>query len=326
MSTTIHHADKKPSAKTFKGMPVPGMLGPKLKKMIKDRWLYFMLAPGIIYYLVFKYGPMWGIVIAFQDYSPFLGVSGSKWVGLKHFNRLFTDPTFFMLLKNTLLLSFAALAFAFPMPIIIALMLNELRKELFKKFIQTMIYIPHFMSWVIIIGMFYVLFESKDGLFQKMIVSLGFESFTFMMDPEKFRPLYVVQSIWRDTGWGTIIYLAALAGIDPQMYEAARIDGAGRMRQLWHITLPSIRSTIIILLILKLSDVLELGFEHVFLLLNSLNRDVAEIFDTYVYSMGIIQGAFSYTTAIGLFKSGVGLVLVLAANWAAKRSGEEGIF
>lgn len=295
-------------------------------KMLKDRWLYVMLLPGIVYFLIFKYGPMWGIAIGFQDYSPFQGIMGSKWVGLKHFIRLFTEPTFFNILKNTLILSLLNLIVVFPMPIILALMLNELRKEKFKKAIQTMIYIPHFMSWVIIIGMFYVLFESHDGLFQKWIVSLGFEPFTFMMDPDKFIPMYILQNIWRDTGWGTIIFLAALAGVDTHLYEAARMDGASRLRQMWHITLPSIRSTILIMFILHLGNILELGFEHVYLLLNSLNREVAEIFDTYVYTSGILNGMYSYSTAIGVFKSVVGLVLVVIANRLSKKFGEEGIF
>jgi putative aldouronate transport system permease protein len=295
-------------------------------KMLKDRWLYLMLLPGIVYFLLFKYGPMWGIVIGFQDYSPFQGMSGSKWVGLKHYIRLFSEPTFFTLLRNTLILSLVNLIVVFPMPIIVALMLNELRKERFKKWIQTLIYIPHFMSWVIIIGMFYVLFESHDGLFQKWIVSLGFEPFTFMMDPDKFIPMYILQNIWRDTGWGTIIFLAALAGVDTHLYEAARMDGAGRLRQMWHITLPSIRSTILIMFILHLGNILELGFEHVYLLLNSLNREVAEIFDTYVYTAGILNGMYSYSTAIGVFKSAVGLILVVIANRLSKKFGEEGIF
>ncbi|MDI4646351.1 ABC transporter permease [Cohnella hashimotonis] len=293
--------------------------------MMMDRWLYLMLLPGVIFFLLFKYGPMWGIVIAFQDYSPFLGMTGSEWVGMKHFHRLFTDPTFFMLLKNTLLLSLLNIALVFPMPIIFALMLNEVRTAKFKRIIQTLIYIPHFMSWVIIVGIFYVIFEMQDGVFQEVMASIGLQKFTIMMDPDLLRPMYVLQSIWKDTGWGTIIYLAALAGVDPQLYEAARMDGASRMRQVWHITLPCIRSTIIILLILKIGDILELGFEHMFLLLNPLNRGVAEIFDTYVYTSGIVQGAFSYSTAVGLFKSFVGLVLVLAANKLSKKFGEEGI-
>lgn len=295
-------------------------------KLLKDRWLYVMLLPGIVYFFIFKYAPMWGIAIGFQDYSPFQGIAGSKWVGLKHFIRLFSEPVFFMLLKNTLILSLVNLMFVFPMPIVAALMLNELKKEWFKKSVQTLIYIPHFMSWVIIIGMFYVLFESRDGLFQQWIESLGFEPFTFMMDPDKFIPMYILQNIWRDTGWGTIIYLAALAGVDPHLYEAARMDGANRLRQLWHITLPSIRSTIVILFILQLGNILELGFEHVYLLLNSLNREVAEIFDTYVYTAGILNGMYSYSTAIGVFKSVVGLILVLLANRLSKKFGEEGIF
>jgi putative aldouronate transport system permease protein len=297
----------------------------KLRKIKMDRWLYIMLLPGVIYFLLFKYGPMWGIIIAFQDYSPFQGMTGSKWVGMKHFIRLFSDPTFFALLRNTLLLSLMNIVFVFPMPIVVALLLNELRTEKFKKVIQTLIYIPHFMSWVIIIGMFFVIFEMQDGVFQKIIASMGMQKFTFMMNPDLFRPTYIIQAIWRDTGWGTIIYLAALAGVDPQLYEASRIDGAGRMRQLWHITLPCIRSTIVILLILRIGDILELGFDHVFLLLNPLNRDVAEIFDTYVYTVGIVQGSFSYSTAVGLFKSFIGLVLVLIANELSKKFGEEGI-
>nr|WP_258525457.1 ABC transporter permease subunit [Paenibacillus sp. YN15] len=297
----------------------------RLRKMIMDRWLYVMLLPGIIYFLLFKYVPMGGIVVAFQDYSPFQGMTGSKWVGLKHFHRLFTDPTFFMLLKNTLLLSLMNLALVFPMPIIFALMLNELRALKFKRIIQTLIYLPHFMSWVIVVGMFYVIFEMQDGVFQGILASMGMQKFTIMMDPDQLRPMYILQSIWKETGWGTIIYLAALAGVDPQLYEAARMDGASRMRQLWHITLPCIRSTIIILFILKIGDILELGFEHMFLLLNSLNRGVAEIFDTYVYTSGIVQGAFSYSTAVGVFKSFVGLVLLLIANKLSQMFGEEGI-
>lgn len=321
MAAIEYSAHKQADAQTKKRR-----LNRLIGKMLKDRWLYLMLSPGIVYFLLFKYGPMWGIAIGFQDYSPFQGITGSKWVGLKHFIRLFTEPIFFNLLKNTLILSLINLIIVFPMPIVVALMLNELRKEKFKKAIQTLIYIPHFMSWVIIIGMFYVLFESHDGLFQKWILSLGFEPFTFMMDPDKFIPMYILQNIWRDTGWGTIIFLAALAGVDTHLYEAARMDGAGRLRQMWHITLPSIRSTILIMFILHLGNILELGFEHVYLLLNSLNREVAEIFDTYVYTSGILNGMYSYSTAIGVFKSVVGLVLVVIANRLSKKFGEEGIF
>lgn len=297
-----------------------------LRKIIKDRWIYFMLLPGIIYFLLFKYLPMWGVAISFKDYQPFLGFGGSEWVGLKHYERLFNSDEFFMLLKNTLVLSIYNIAFAFPMPIIIALLLNELRYKVYKRFIQTMIYIPHFMSWVIVVSLFFVIFERQDSVFQTGIAAMGFEKFSFMLDSDWFRPMYVFQTIWRDTGWNSIIYLAALAGVEQEQYEAARMDGANRWQQLWNVTLPAIRSTIVILLILRLGDILELGFDHIFLLLNPLNREVAEIFDTYVYYTGVRSGQFSYSTAVGVFKAGVGLILVMGANWFAKRLGEEGIY
>lgn len=292
----------------------------------RDHWLYLMALPGIVYFLLFKYWPMGGVLIAFQDFHPFTGFTGSNWVGLKHFHRLFSDPDFFMLLRNTLMLSLYQLVFAFPAPIILSLMLNELRREWFKRSIQTLVYIPHFMSWVVVVSMFFVVFESPTSLFQSLLEMLGLQPFTIMMDPDLFRPMYILQVIWRDTGWGTVIYLAALAAISPELYEAAKMDGAGRFRQIWHITLPGIRSTIVILLLLKLSDILETSFEHVFNLVNSLNRDVGEVFDTYVYRVGLINGQLSYATAVGLFKGVIGLLLVMVANWAAKKSGEEGLY
>lgn len=296
------------------------------KDIRRDKWVYVMLLPGLIYFLLFKYAPMGGVIIAFQNYQPFTGFTGSEWVGLKHFERLFTEPDFYMLLRNTLMLSLYNLVLGFPAPIILALMLNELRNQIFKRSLQTMIYVPHFMSWVVVVTIFFVIFESQDGFFQNFVASFGFEKFTIMMDKDLFRPMYILQVIWRESGWGTVIYLAALAGISPELYEAARMDGASRMRQIWHITLPGIRSTIVILLILRLSDVLELSFEHVFLLLNSLNREVADVFDTFVYRVGLQQGQFSYSTAVGLFKGVIGLILVTIANWLSKKLGEEGIF
>jgi putative aldouronate transport system permease protein len=292
----------------------------------RDHWLYIMAVPGILYFILFKYWPMGGVIIAFQDFHPFTGFTGSKWVGLKHFNRLFTDPDFFMLLRNTLMLSLYQLVFAFPAPIILALMLNELRREWFKRSIQTLVYLPHFMSWVVVVSMFFVIFESERSIVQSITESMGFQSFSVMMDPELFRPMYILQVIWRDSGWGTVIYLAALAAISPELYEAAKMDGASRLRQIWHITIPGIRSTIVILLLLKLSDILETSFEHVFNLVNSLNRNVGEVFDTYVYRVGLVEGQLSYATSIGLFKGLVGLVLVVFANWLAKKFGEEGLY
>jgi ABC-type polysaccharide transport system, permease component len=310
-----------------KTAPAVGSLWSERKKRLwRNKWLYLMVLPGILYFIVFKYVPMAGLVIAFQNYKPHLGFTGSEWVGLEHFKRLFTEPDFLNILTNTLLLFGMNLLFYFPIPIILALMLNEVRITFFKRFFQTLVYLPHFMSWVIIVSISFVMLTMDGGILNELLAYFGFEKINFLLSPEWFRPTYIIQVIWREAGWGTIIYLAAIASVDPQLYEAARMDGAGRMRQVWHITLPAIRSVIIILLILKIGDVLELGFEHVYLLLNSMNREVAEIIDTYVYTAALRQGQFSYSTAIGFFKSFVGLLLVVFANKLAKRMGEEGVY
>jgi len=299
---------------------------PLVRKLLKNKLLYLMILPGIILLILFKYVPMLGIAISFQDYKPFLGVGGSPWVGLKHFERLFSEPIFTTLLRNTLILFALNLIFFFPAPIILSLLLNEVRRNLFKRFVQTLIYIPYFMSWVIIVSISYVMLTLDGGIINELIAALGFDKINFLLNESMFRPVYIIQVIWREAGWGTIIYLAAIAAIDPQLYEAARMDGAGRFRQIWNVTLPSIRGVIITLFILKIGDILELGFEHVYLMLNSMNRNVAEIFDTYVYTTGLGQGQFSYAAAIGFFKSIVGLIMVIFANWLARKSGEEGIY
>jgi len=290
------------------------------------RTLYLMAIPGILYFLVFKYVPMGGLIISFQDYKPFLGILNSPWVGFEHFVRLFTENTFMMLLRNTLILSVLLMVISFPVPIILALLLNELRSKWFQRSVQTIIYIPHFMSWVIVVSIFYVMLTIDGGAINNVVQQLGFEPIGFLTDPEWLRPMYVFQHIWRTAGWGTIVYLAALTAVDMNLYEAAEIDGANRWRQTWHITLPAIRATIIVLFILSIGDFLELGFEHMFLLLNSLNREVGEIFDTYVYTAGIQNGQLSFATAVGLFKGLVGLILVMIANSLAKRFGEEGVY
>ncbi|WP_025679578.1 ABC transporter permease [Paenibacillus massiliensis] len=296
------------------------------KSILKNGALYFMILPGFLYFVIFKYLPMFGLVIAFQDYKPYQGILGSRWVGLAHFERLFAEPMFLNILVNTLVLFFMNLIFFFPVPILLALMLNEVRQQAFKRVIQTMVYIPHFMSWVIIVSISFVMLSMDRGLVNELLVAGGFEKVNFLLNPDWFRPTYILQIIWREAGWGTIIYLAAMASIDPQLYEASRMDGAGRFRQIWHITLPSIRSVIVILLLLKIGDVLEVGFEHIFLLLNAMNREVGEVFDTYVYLAGLQQGQFSYSAAVGFFKSFVGLALVVTANWLSKKFGEEGIY
>ncbi|AHL72514.1 sugar ABC transporter permease [Bacillus altitudinis MN12] len=315
---------------TAKGVPAAALKKEKRKRLLNQllsqKFLYLMILPGLLYFLVFKYVPMWGLIIAFQDYQPFLGILGSEWVGFKHFIRLFTEPTFFILLKNTLILFAMNVVIFFPIPILLALLLNEVRLALFKKFVQTMIYIPHFMSWVIVVSLSFVLLTVDGGLINELIAFFGGEKINFLLSQEWFRPMYILQVIWREAGWSTIIYLAAITAVDPQLYEAAKMDGAGRLRQMWHITLPAIKSVIVVLLILKIGDTLELGFEHVYLLLNATNREVAEIFDTYVYTAGLKQGQFSYSTAVGLFKAAVGLILVMMANRLAKKFGEEGIY
>ena len=296
------------------------------REVVRDRWLYLMLIPGIAYFLTFKYGPMWGLVIAFQDYKPYFGVSGSEWVGVAHFVRFFSEEQFLILFRNTAMLALYNLTFAFPAPIILALMMNEVRVALFKRTVQTLVYVPHFVSWVVVVGIFYMLLTTEGGIVNELIAMMGGEKIPFLLSSDWFRALITTQTIWKEAGWGTIIYLAALAGVDVQLYEAARMDGAGRWRQMWHITLPGIRSTIVILLILKMGDFLDMSFEQVFLMLNTMNRDVGEVFDTYVYMRGMTQAQYSYSAAVGMFKSVFGLVLVLGANWLAKKFGEEGIY
>lgn len=296
------------------------------KRLLKNRWLYYMLAPGVLYFLIFKYAPMWGVLIAFQNYSPFTGFWGSEWVGLDHFRTFFSEPEFTLLFKNTFILAIYNIFFFFPLPIIVALMLNEVRKEVFKRTVQSLIYIPHFISWVVVVGLVHILFTPEGGILNEMITRIGGQQVNMLLDKDWFRPFIIGEMIWKETGWGTILFLAALAGVDTQLYEAARIDGAGRWKQMIHVTLPAIRSTIVVLLILRLGSFLDVGFEQIFLMLNPMNREVGEVFETYVYERGIQQGDFSYSTAVNLFKSVIGIVLVVGANHLAKKAGEEGIY
>jgi putative aldouronate transport system permease protein len=291
-----------------------------------NKFLYLMILPGLLYFIIFKYLPMAGLIIAFQDYQPFLGILGSPWAGLKHFIRLFTEPTFFMLLKNTLILFALNLVIFFPLPIIVALMLNEVKNRYFKAGIQTIIYIPHFMSWVIIVSISFIFLNVDGGIINEFLAVIGMEKISFLTAPDWTRTIYIAQIIWKELGWSTIIYLAAITAVDTQLYEAAEMDGAGRLRKTWHVTLPAIRPVIITLLILKIGSTLDLGFEHMYLLLNSLNRSVAEIFDTYIYTAGLKNGQLSFSTAVGLFKGLVGLILVILANKLAKKFGEDGVY
>lgn len=297
-----------------------------LKLMWKYKFLYILALPGIIYFIVFKYIPMFGIVIAFQDYSIYSGIFGSEWVGLKHFIRMWEYPDFLRILKNTLLINLYDLLIAFTLPIVLALMLNEVRKVLAKRLIQTIVYMPHFLSWIIISGIFIGILSPSTGLVNQFLNFLGFESIYFLGEDSYIRSIIIGAGVWRDTGWGTIIYLAALAGINPQLYEAAEIDGANRWQQTIHITLPTLLPTIMLLFLLQIGNFLDFGFERVDVFLNPFNRVNGEIFDTYIYNVGLLKNQFSYTTAIGIFKSATGLLMILAANRISKKMTGTGLY
>lgn len=299
----------------------------KLRKdVVRDRWLYLMLIPGALFFILFKYLPMGGIILAFKDYSPFLGIFKSPNVGLANFQKLFTDPDFFRLFRNTLILAVYSIVFTFPIPIIIALMLNEIQHESYKRVMQSIIYLPHFLSWVVAVSITYILLSNQSGIVNDLIVACGGKSVNFLGSQSWFRPLITLQVIWKETGWGTIVYLAALTGVDVQLYEAATVDGANRWQQLIHVTLPAIKSTIVVLFILRMGTFLDNGFDQLFLMVNSLNRNIGDVFDTYVYNAAMVNGQFSYSTTVGIFKSVVSLVLVLLTNKLANLMGEEGVY
>lgn len=296
------------------------------KPIRQDFFLYLLILPGVLYFLIFKYVPMWGVLISFQNYSPFTGLLHSEWVGFEHFQRFFSNDDFAILFRNTMAINLLSLIFFFPLPILVSLLLNELKVEWFKKTLQSIIYLPHFLSWVIIVGLSFLMLSKDQGIINQVLVSLGYDKVDFLTEPKFFWGLLTLQSIWKELGWGTVIFLAAMSGVDPQLYEAARMDGAGRFRQMWNVTLPGIRNVIIILLILRIGHIMDVGFEQVYLMMNGAVARVADVFDTYVYRVGIQQGDFSYSTAVGLFKSVVGLLLVIGANRLAKKFGEEGIY
>ena len=296
------------------------------KYVKQHKWLYVMLLPGLIYFIVFRYIPMFGIVIAFQNFSPFVGFFKSPFVGFLNFKNFFTGGDFWMLLSNTLGISLLSLVLYFPAPIILSLFLNEIRHDGYKRTIQTFIYIPHFVSWVIVASLTYQLLNVNDGIVNMIIKGITGNTVDLLGSPKYFRGLIIGQSIWKETGYGTIVFLAALSGVDMQLYEAARVDGAGRWRLMWHITLPTIKGTVIRMLILRVGSILNTGYEQIFLMRNELNVSKAEVFDTYVYVKGIKNAQYSFSQAAGLFKSVVGMIMVLGANWVAKKAGESGIY
>ncbi|MZQ85442.1 ABC transporter permease subunit [Paenibacillus sp. 5J-6] len=294
--------------------------------LARHKYVYLLALPGALYFIVFKFAPMWGLVLAFTEYNPYAGISGSEWVGMKHFVELFTDPNFYIMLRNTFAINIFGLIFMFPVPIVLSLMLNEVRHEAFKRFNQSIVYLPHFLSWVVVVSLTFFILSSDVGIVNKVITGWGHESVAFLSNPNYFWALITAQNMWKEAGWGTIIFLAAMAGVDPQRYEAAVVDGASRWRQIWHITLPAIRPTIIILLILRLGHMADVGFEQVLLMMNPLVSSVGEVFDTYAYSIGVLQGKVSIGVTVGMFKGVVGLVLVMVSNYIVKKMGHEGIY
>ncbi|MBD2843963.1 sugar ABC transporter permease [Paenibacillus sp. IB182496] len=286
-----------------------------------------MLVPGIVYFLVMKYMPLLGTVIAFKDYNIFKGILASEWVGLQWFHQLFTYPKFLRLLENTLLISLYQIVFAFPAPIVLALLMNELRMMTVKRIVQTLVYLPHFLSWTIVAGLVYMLLSTQTGLLNGLYVSwTGNAPIELLQSADSIRTIIVSSGIWKEVGWGTIIFLAALTGIDPSLYEAARIDGAGRWRQFLSVTLPGLLPAIMVLLLLKLGNVMDLGFEQIYPFINPLNAEKGDVFDTYTYVAGIKGGQYSFTTAVGLFKSVVGFLVLVLANKASKAATGEGLY
>lgn len=294
---------------------------------LKNRYLLLLLFPVLVWYGIFAYGPMYGVQLAFKDFYIKEGIWGSPWVGLKHFEYLFTaSPQFPQIMKNTIIISFYQIIFGFPAPIILALLFNEIRVSLFKKVAQTLSYLPHFLSWIVLGGILMTLLSPSSGVVNHILGVFGFESIYFLGSEKYFRFTLVVSSLWKEVGWGTIIYLAALSSIDSQMYEAAVIDGASRWKQTLYITLPALMPVIAILLILRVGNVLDAGFDQIFNLYSPAVYGVADILDTYVYRIGLQEFQFSLTTAVGLFKNVVGLMLVMTSNYFIKKMGQEGLY
>ena len=295
-----------------------------LKKRIMDNWqLYAMLLIPVVLTIIYKYIPMYGIQIAFRDYKASKGFSGSEWVGLEWFWRFFSAPTFGRMIKNTVLLSLFSLLWSFPIPIILALMLNELRNAKVKKVVQTIICIPYFVSWVVVGGLVFDIF-GVGGLFNNVREFFGMETLLVMQKESWFRPIYVLSTIWKESGWGTVVYLAAISGIDPSLYESAAIDGASRFQKMRYITFPLLIPTILTLLLLNIGSFLTLGFDQVYNLYTPMTYAVADIFDTYVFRVGIQQAQYSFATAVGLFQSVVGLIMVVTFNKIANKISDDG--
>ena len=297
-----------------------------LARVAKSWQLYMLLLPALACIILFAYAPMYGVQIAFRDFKVNLGFFDSPWVGLKYFDQFVSLSNFGTLLKNTLLISVYSLLFGFPAPIILALLLNQLKMKKFKSFIQTVTYAPYFISTVVIVSMMSIFLQPSTGFINNIIVSLGNKPVAFMGRPEWFRFIYVLSGIWQGVGWGAIVYLASLGGVNPELYEAAMVDGASRLRRLWHIDIPCILPTVVIMFILQMGNLMNVGYEKAFLMQNAQNNQVSEIISTYVYKVGLLNGKYSFATAVGLFNSLINCVLVLSVNAISKRLTETSLW
>ncbi|PWV94414.1 putative aldouronate transport system permease protein [Paenibacillus cellulosilyticus] len=292
----------------------------------KRYWqMYALLFLPVLYFAIFKYGPMYGIIIAFKDFNFFQGINGSEWIGLDAFREVFAMPDFTKTLRNTLMLNLLDLMVSFPAPLILAVMLYELKITWFKKISQTILYIPHFISWVIIGGIVYQVFGTQSGMINNIVTSMGFDAIPFLTDKNDWLFTYLIVGVWQSAGWGTIIYLAALTGINRELFEAADVDGAGRFRKIWSITLPSLKPTIVTLLIISLGNMIAIGFERPYIIGNTSVRDYSDVLSTFVYRVGIESGQYTIATVVGLFQAVVGLVFVLGANYASKKLADQSI-
>lgn len=298
-----------------------------LKKILKrDKYLLMMVAPCVLYFLIFHYLPMVWNVVAFQDYSIRKGIFGSEWIGLDNFIRFFKSPYAIRVIRNTFLLSFMDLVIGFPVPIVFALLLNEVNNRGIKRVVQTFTYLPHFVSVVAVVGMMKIFLSPTDGIINLMIQAFGGTTINFFSEAKWFRWLYVLSNVWQNFGWDSIIYFAAIAGVNPELYEAARVDGAGRWKKMLYVTLPCISPTIIVLLIMRIGWLLSVGFEKIILMYNESTYETADVISTYVYRVGLLNSDFSYGTAIGLFNCLVSLILILLANGLSRKYSETSLF
>lgn len=297
-----------------------------LRSMWRQRWMYFLMAPTLIYFAIFKYGPLWNAQIAFKDFKPLLGVMGSPWVGFKHFETFINSFYFTDLMTNTVIFSVAKLVLGLPLAVICAIALHETWLVKYRTFVQTVIYLPHFLSWVIMFGVLLVILSPGNGLLNAIIERFGGEPIPFLTSPDYFRWVVILSDIWKETGWSTILYLAALLAISPDLYEAAAVDGASPLQRIWYISIPGIIPVIVLVTLLRMGHILEAGFNQIFVLYSVPVYSVGDIIDTWVFRQGVLQFQFSLATAVGFFKGAIGLVLILVSNRIAKRLAQQSIF